>query len=41
MSIFGSLAYGLANLFHPRMLWLMLWPMLIALIVWGSLALAL
>jgi CysZ protein len=41
MSAFGSLAYGLANLFHPRMLWLMLWPMLVALIVWGSVALAL
>jgi CysZ protein len=41
MNAFGSLAYGLANLFHPRMLWLMLWPMLVALIVWGSVALAL
>jgi hypothetical protein len=41
MSAFGSLAYGLANLFHPRMLWLMLWPMLMALIVWGAVALAL
>lgn len=41
MSAFGSLAYGLANLFHPRMLWLMLWPMLVALIVWGAVALAL
>ena len=41
MSAFASLAYGLANLFHPRMLWLMLWPMLVALIVWGSVALAL
>ena len=41
MSAFGSLAYGLANLFHPRMLWLMVWPMLVALIVWGTVALAL
>jgi CysZ protein len=41
MSAFGSLAYGLANLFHPKMLWLMVWPMLVALIVWGSVALAL
>lgn len=41
MSVFASLAYGAANLFHPRMLWLMLWPMLAALIVWGGVALAL
>ena len=27
----NRLLYGLANLFHPRMLWLMLWPMLVAL----------
>src|SRR5439155_27167336 len=30
MSIARSLLYGVANLLHPRMLWLMLWPMLIA-----------
>jgi hypothetical protein len=24
----GSLLFALANLFHPRMLWLMLWPVL-------------
>ncbi len=41
MSAFGSLAYGLTHLFHPRMLWLMAWPMLVALIVWGTVALAL
>jgi CysZ protein len=41
MSAFGSLAYGLANLLHPRMLWLMVWPMLMSLIVWGAVALAL
>jgi len=41
MSAFGSLAYGLANLFHPKMLWLMVWPMLVSLIVWGGVALAL
>jgi hypothetical protein len=30
-----SLVYAFANMFHPRMLWLMIWPMLIALLVWG------
>ena len=38
MSAFASLAYGAANLFHPRMLWLMLWPMLVALVIWGTVA---
>jgi hypothetical protein len=28
-----------ANLFHPRMLWLMIWPMLVSLALWGSVAL--
>lgn len=41
MSIPGSLLYGFFNLLHPRMLWLMLWPMLVAIALWGSLALAL
>ena len=40
MSVLGALLYGLANLFHPRMLWLMVWPMLIALAVWIALAVA-
>ena len=39
MNAAGALLYGLANLFHPRMLWLMLWPMLVALAVWGTAAL--
>jgi CysZ protein len=38
MSIAGSILYGLANLLHPRMLWLMIWPMLVALAVWGTVA---
>ena len=38
MSIVGSLLYGLANLLHPRMLWLMVWPMLVSLAVWGTAA---
>lgn len=41
MSIAGSLLYALANVLHPRMLWLMLWPMLISLAVWGTVALVL
>ena len=41
MNLFGSLAYGLANLLHPRMLWLMLWPMLVAAGFWGLVAFAL
>ena len=31
-----SLLYAFANMFHPRMLWLMIWPMLIALAIWGT-----
>jgi hypothetical protein len=31
-----SLVYAFANMFHPRMLWLMIWPMLIALALWGT-----
>jgi hypothetical protein len=38
-SIPRSLLYALANVLHPRMLWLMVWPMLIALAVWGASAL--
>jgi hypothetical protein len=38
MSIAGSIFYGLANLLHPRMLWLMIWPMLVSLFVWGLVA---
>jgi len=33
-----SLLYALGNLLHPRMLWLMLWPVLLALGLWGTLA---
>jgi hypothetical protein len=41
MNVVGAVLYGIAHLFHPRMLWLMIWPMLIALAVWGTLALLL
>jgi CysZ protein len=40
MSVAGALLYGLANLLHPRMLWLMLWPMLVALALWAAVAAA-
>ena len=39
MSIARSIVYGAANVFHPRMLWLMVWPMLVALAIWGGAAL--
>ena len=39
MNVLGALGYGLVNLFHPRMLWLMAWPMLVALAIWGTAAL--
>ena len=29
-----SLLFAVSNLFHPRMLWLMIWPMGIALVLW-------
>ncbi len=35
MKVLGALGYGLINAFHPRMLWLMVWPMLVALVIWG------
>ena len=38
MSIVRSLLYGAGHVFHPRMLWLMLWPMLVALAIWGTAA---
>jgi len=37
--VFGALGYAAANLLHPRMLWLMVWPMLIAAGFWGIAAL--
>jgi len=32
---FAALAVAFVNLLHPRMLWLMIWPILVALLVWG------
>jgi len=34
----ASLGYAFLNLLHPRILWLIVWPMLLSLIVWGSAA---
>jgi len=31
-----SLLFALVNVLHPRMVWLMVWPMLIALAIWGT-----
>jgi hypothetical protein len=37
-SIARSLGFALANVLHPRMLWLMVWPLVLALGFWGTLA---
>ena len=39
--IVASLGYAFLNLLHPRMLWLVVWPMLVSLAIWGAAALAL
>ena len=36
--ILAALLNGLASLVHPRMLWLMVWPILVALAIWLTLA---
>jgi hypothetical protein len=36
--IFAALLKGLASLLHPRMLWLTVWPILVALLIWVTLA---
>jgi len=38
-TIAHSILLALADAFHPRMLWLMLWPVLVALAIWGAVAL--
>ncbi|HEX4927780.1 MAG TPA: EI24 domain-containing protein [Burkholderiales bacterium] len=40
ISIADSLFYALRNVFHPRMLWLMVWPLVLALGLWGAVAIA-
>ena len=37
-SITRSIGFALANILHPRMIWLMIWPLVIALGMWGTLA---
>ena len=37
-SVLRSLALAFASLLHPRMLWLMLWPVLVAAAIWGTVA---
>jgi len=34
--ILASIAFAFFNLLHPRMLWLMIWPVLVALAIWGT-----
>jgi len=38
MSIAGALLRAAGSLLHPRMLWLMLWPVLLSLLLWGTVA---
>lgn len=38
MSVAGALLRAAGSLLHPRMLWLMLWPVLLALLLWGTVA---
>ena len=40
VSIGKSLFLAVISLFSPRMLWLMVWPVLVSLILWGAAALA-
>jgi CysZ protein len=39
--VLASLAFAFFNALHPRMLWLMVWPMLISLFAWGVAAILL
>ena len=32
----GSIAFGFFSTLYPRMLWLMIWPMLVAIAIWGT-----
>lgn len=34
-SVGRSVFFAFTGLFHPRILWLMIWPMLVALLAWG------
>jgi hypothetical protein len=37
-SVARSLAFAFAGVLHPRMLWLMVWPVMVAILVWGTVA---
>ncbi len=37
-SVSHSIFFAFASLFHPRILWLMVWPMLVSLLAWGAAA---
>jgi len=37
--ILSSIVFALGNVLHPTMLWLMLWPVLAATAIWGTVAL--
>ena len=34
----GALVRGFVSLLHPKMLWLMAWPVIVALVIWATLA---
>ncbi|HKO87357.1 MAG TPA: EI24 domain-containing protein [Burkholderiales bacterium] len=34
--IFVAFARGFGSLFHPRMLWLMIWPMVVSVVLWAA-----
>src|SRR5882672_4608768 len=36
--IIAALLKALASLLHPKMLWLMVWPVMVALVIWVTLA---
>jgi CysZ protein len=37
-AIFNALARAFVSLLHPKMLWLMVWPVIVALVIWVTLA---
>ena len=39
-TVFRSLAFAFRNLAHPRILWLMIWPVVVALVLWGGVLIA-
>jgi CysZ protein len=41
MSVLGSVGFAVMNVVHLRMLWLMLWPIVVALVLWIAAAFAL